>query len=1103
MGRTRHPTGIPGAGRARIAFRWALLAALVLGPAAAAPASAGPGPEPIDVVVEFDSPPGTVRFEVGGRLLAPGVLHCPDTNCVVTVDLPPLDMGCVATKLAVDLSVVASETIWRVAGNLRRCVLEPVAAVTPASVDFGTRPLGEEASERAVTITNVSMAPLDVTGIELSGGPRFSFGPHGCRRALAGGDSCSVPVRFHPPRQPGNAVGEVAVSTGHSAAPIRVALRGAAAAPPTRPRPRVAPTEVDLDRQPVGSRSAARPVTVTAEAGPVTLAGVGITGPGAAEFAVSPGQCQPGWRLEAGHSCSILVTFEPARAGLRSAALTVAFEEPAASAPPVPLLGVGLDAPALTPDESPARADPARLHLAPPQAIRGGVVAATGQGFRGRVRLWWSNPEGWPLAQVGADGTGRFEAAVEVPPDRPEGPLQAVACDSAGSCASASLTVLAGSTKEEPPIPLAGWVAIIAVAAAGVALGWHWGGGRDGVAAGHPAGVVPTREREVRTGFSGGRLATVVRSATRPLVAGRRYHFWVELGPPVAGPASQAVPLTVALYGYDGELDLASTLGEWELGVDGEARVRHQAALHRGAHGKDETLGRRLVFPIVAPVDRGRHRLRCSFYHEGTLVQSWVVTVLVRTRGPLGWVRALRARRRGEVASGRERDFAVSRTLDAGHLRQMAPHRLSLMLNDNDPEGHSFRVFGTEGFHGSAAIGTGELGALSGKLRRVLEDIVADHPPDGLPTYRYAHAPDLDRLRADLTRLARWGYRAYADLVHRLARGVPGGERRAADRLAELLREPGRIQVANRLEATAVVPAAFLYDHPLDTDLADLGLCPSFVAALGAGPLAETRCFLGRCPSYRQLDVVCPAGFWGFRHVIGMPQSLAEGDGGPTDMPLVAGTRADSIPVAVFRDPAFSELSAHLDRLRDLGPGLGWEVLDRRASILQRLGACQPPLVYLYCHGGRDGGVAYVQLGHPGEPLLTGDALLAYGVVWDVSHPLVFLNGCQTAAVGPETPLELVSAFVQHTQAVGVIGSEVTLFEPLACRFAEEFLRLLLVEGHDVGTAVRSARLSLLADCNPLGLVYVPFVADDVVVRLGQPDEPHPQMAGAALSSRR
>jgi hypothetical protein len=72
-----------------------------------------------------------------------------------------------------------------------------------------------------------------------------------------------------------------------------------------------------------------------------------------------------------------------------------------------------------------------------------------------------------------------------------------------------------------------------------------------------------------------------------------------------------------------------------------------------------------------------------------------------------------------------------------------------------------------------------------------------------------------------------------------------------------------------------------------------------------------------------------------------------------------------------------------------------------------------------------------------------------------------------------------VTRFVEYAHASGVIGTEITVFEPLACAFAEECLRRF-AGGDEIGAAVRGARLALLHAGNPLGLAYIPFAPADL-----------------------
>ncbi|HEY3063253.1 MAG TPA: hypothetical protein VGL99_30135, partial [Chloroflexota bacterium] len=86
-----------------------------------------------------------------------------------------------------------------------------------------------------------------------------------------------------------------------------------------------------------------------------------------------------------------------------------------------------------------------------------------------------------------------------------------------------------------------------------------------------------------------------------------------------------------------------------------------------------------------------------------------------------------------------------------------------------------------------------------------------------------------------------------------------------------------------------------------------------------------------------------------------------------------------------------------------------------------------------------------------------------------------FINGCETTGLDPENMLNFVHQFVQRAGACGVIGTEITVVSGLAVRMGLSTVRGFL-NGVAVGDALRQARLELLKDGNPLGLVYIPFV---------------------------
>jgi len=159
--------------------------------------------------------------------------------------------------------------------------------------------------------------------------------------------------------------------------------------------------------------------------------------------------------------------------------------------------------------------------------------------------------------------------------------------------------------------------------------------------------------------------------------------------------------------------------------------------------------------------------------------------------------------------------------------------------------------------------------------------------------------------------------------------------------------------------------------------------------------------------------------------------------------------------------------------VRQLRQNLAWTCALNRSDLFALLKKSKPHVLYFFCHGGIKNGVPYIQVGSPAEYVITRDNFRNERFRWDESWPLVFINGCRTAELDPSRALELVSACLQCS-ASGVVGTEITLFEPLACAFAEQFMRRFLA-GVGVGQAIRGARLALLKENNPLGLVYIPY----------------------------
>jgi hypothetical protein len=165
----------------------------------------------------------------------------------------------------------------------------------------------------------------------------------------------------------------------------------------------------------------------------------------------------------------------------------------------------------------------------------------------------------------------------------------------------------------------------------------------------------------------------------------------------------------------------------------------------------------------------------------------------------------------------------------------------------------------------------------------------------------------------------------------------------------------------------------------------------------------------------------------------------------------------------------------HLASMQKLTSKLIWNDADDRNRVFQLL-KDSPHLVYFYCHGGLIRDAPFLQIGPKEKPSrIQRSNFYAYKIIWDEPRPLVFINGCHTTAVAPTQALEFITPLVTYSRCAGVIGTEITIFEELATVFAEDCLGRFL-RGEPIGTAVRNARLRLLKEGIPLGLVYIPFV---------------------------
>jgi hypothetical protein len=630
--------------------------------------------------------------------------------------------------------------------------------------------------------------------------------------------------------------------------------------------------------------------------------------------------------------------------------------------------------------------------------------------------------------------------------------------------------------------------------------------------------VRKAQERVVNTGFAPTRLPGDGIERSAPLMPGIDYLFWLEIGEQL--PASievtpTALPvellpsearLHVVLFGFKGELEIdrAADVGEIQLTPDGLARVVRQPIAEGATPLISDRLDRRLYFPVRTPAKEGPVRLRCNIYCRQVLVQSRLVTATVRAMPT-----------EHDPPAQSIVDYTLTESLNLRDVAALRPHAFSLMINDSGPSTHGFRFFGSDAKPINVTL---PAGFVSGwirqgreRLRRVSWNDIKEWTK-GTP-FRYeaattklsdlgtsARATLLKQCTSDLGRLAVGGYRIYRELSIAL-----GSSRNP--KIEGMIRQAGPTQIAIRMQDRLVFPAALVYDYHFDTSKFDIGkgdfeLCPVFSKAMLAdAPLEDCACFGDGCPVRVKGDalkrgglladlgpLICPSGFWGYRHALGMPLTLTPaGEGSeaaPADAPgFILFPDQPHVASGISTDPDLQQFPAHEKALKTRAPGIDWRMATTtREDVLKMLMAKDVQIIYLYCHGGvLSDETPFLSVGHDEEPITPENVS---GVQWGRSNPLVFINGCHTTALDPDKALDFVSTFVDAS-AGGVVGTEITISESLACTFAEECLSRFLVpdgagETRTLGDAVRGARLALLKMGNPLGLVYIPFAVESL-----------------------
>ncbi|MBX7554409.1 hypothetical protein K1Y78_42365 [Streptomyces sp. tea 10] len=462
---------------------------------------------------------------------------------------------------------------------------------------------------------------------------------------------------------------------------------------------------------------------------------------------------------------------------------------------------------------------------------------------------------------------------------------------------------------------------------------------------------------------------------------------------------------------------------------------------------------------LRTPETAGSAQARLSIWCQTNLVQSLLIVADIAPHGEHG----------DHVATV---DYSFTAALT--DLNQMHRRGLSIVTNEQSDGTHSL-VF--NGGTGNVAFTLAEA-ALSGEMNAVRQLLLTMHVEGSGKKRRNRLNSRNGKSRSDfledLRRLALHGWRLWVSLY---------GQRREI--LLNVTGQPSTtIQVARVPTTTFVFPWAAVYDIPLDTHpTAALKPCP-VVESWDDSNLMIADYPL-QCPeqsAHSHKNTLCPFGFWGIRHVIENPPATQNPS---RQIGTGQGLRA-VLAHSIDLDRTLTE--RHFNEVKQTLPDFA---LTSAASLDETCTALTDrdiQVIEFYCHGKGDPARHWLEVGH-GEQI-DPEQITTWSVVdwapptgpdghWEETSPLVLLNGCHTAELTPQSPVNFVDAFAS-AHASGVVGTEITLHQSLAGEAAELLLRHFTGGQVGMGETVRRMRHDLLAKGNLLGLAYTAYCSSEL-----------------------
>lgn len=252
---------------------------------------------------------GSLDFALSGTTC--GTTIAQGTSCTVSVTFSPKAAGLRTATVTVARDFGAGASLAVGGTGLAQLAI-------PAQVVFGSQPVGTTSALQTLTVTNTSSATT-VTVASVTSSRAAEFPVTTTCAVLAPSATCTIGVAFAPATA-GARTATITVASDGVGSPQAIAASGFGLPGGNGSGQLSLPATLAFADQAVGTSSVPRVVTAT-NTGSAPVSVTGITSAAPAEFALSANTCTT---VLPGALCTFSVTFTPAAAGARAAAITVA-----------------------------------------------------------------------------------------------------------------------------------------------------------------------------------------------------------------------------------------------------------------------------------------------------------------------------------------------------------------------------------------------------------------------------------------------------------------------------------------------------------------------------------------------------------------------------------------------------------------------------------------------------------------------------------------------------------------------------------------------------------------------------------------------------------